>query len=257
MVLAYHEVTPVAESAYSVSCDLMDEHLRLVALTNQASRDLGGTTRSLAVTFDDGEESAFRYGLPLLEKHAVKACFFVNVGFLGQGRSIKGWIQRFMDWPDLKELVQLGHSVQSHGWSHEFLTTCSPKELDNQLIRSKKTLEDRLGTIVDSISVPGGRWNAKVLDGCKRAGYTRVYTSDPWSSERSQNGIKVRGRFMVLRTTTPDALQHLLELGDLGRFRMRLQGQVKSSVRALLGERMYHSLWRRFMRTGAGPEISA
>src|SRR6202043_315180 len=102
-------------------------------------------SRSLVLTFDDREESQFCYGLPLLEKYSVKACFFVNVGFIGQNRIIKGWSQRSMGWPQLRELVRLGHSVQSHGWSHEFLTACSKKELENQLRRSKITLEDGLG----------------------------------------------------------------------------------------------------------------
>jgi peptidoglycan/xylan/chitin deacetylase (PgdA/CDA1 family) len=157
MILSYHEVMSLTVSAYAISCERMSEHLVVIACGAQV-----GTAGSLRVTFDDGVDSQFQNGLPLLQKYGVKACFFVNVGFIGECRTIKGWKQQFMSWSELQELIRLGHSVQSHGWSHEFLTSCSEHELDNQLQRSRLTLEQRLGTTVDSISVPGGRWNRKV-----------------------------------------------------------------------------------------------
>jgi peptidoglycan/xylan/chitin deacetylase (PgdA/CDA1 family) len=243
MILAYHEVTPTATNIYSVSCRQLEEHLGLITSTEQMT-----PSRALMVTFDDGVESQFQYGLPLLEAHNAKACFFVNAGLVGQNRTIKGWTQRFMGWPELRELVSLGHSVQSHGWSHEFLTACSAKELENQLQRSRLTLEERLGIAVDSISAPGGRWNRNVLVACRRAGYANVFISDPWISAKKSEGVILRGRFMVLRTSTANSINAMLKGGRCQLASLYLRGRIKSTIRLVLGERAYHSLWRHFMR---------
>jgi peptidoglycan/xylan/chitin deacetylase (PgdA/CDA1 family) len=241
MILAYHEIAPEVNNAYSITCADMNEHLRFIAQCGDAG--------ILGLTFDDGEESQYRYSLPLLEKHRLKGRFFVNVGFVGQSKTIKGWTQHFMNWSQLKDLVRLGHSVQSHGWSHEFLTACSPRELKQQLLRSKQTLEDRLGTSVESISAPGGRWNSRVLQGCREAGYKILFTSDPWASSKVRDGITVRGRYIVLSNTTVAALQKLVKVGGVQLLSLQLHGQLKASARALLGEKTYHRLWRRFMRS--------
>src|SRR5690606_18224742 len=41
----------------------------------------------LALTFDDGYRDNFVYGLPILEKHGVRACFFVTAGYIDRDRS--------------------------------------------------------------------------------------------------------------------------------------------------------------------------
>src|SRR5260221_14516941 len=101
----------------------------------------------------------------------------------------------------LEQLMSAGHNVQSHAWSHEFLTGCSASQLDYELRNSRKTLEDRLGIGVDSISVPGGRWNATVLEACAAAGYQHVYTSEPMFKPVYEHGVWRHGRLMVRRET--------------------------------------------------------
>lgn len=229
VVLTYHEVEPDESSdLYRVTCRQLEEHL-LVLSAHRAGL-------AAQITFDDGHLSNYQHALPLLEKHGLRAIFFVTAG----------WIEtrpEFMTWTQLKEMVSLGHPVQSHGWSHTFLTQCSSEELAKELERSKRTLEDRLSVAVEAISVPGGRWSPQVLEACARAGYKRVYTSEPWMHPEKRLGVDVRGRLMVHRKLGPDQLRRILSGQSRLWFFLRLRHRIKGTLRNLLGDRLYHRLW--------------
>ena len=231
MVLAYHEVMPESNYAYCVTAEAFAEQLRLLESLRK--------TKSLdaKITFDDGEQSQFHNALPLLAQHGIKATYFVTPGLIGTAA-------KFLGWDDLKALQAAGHSIQSHGWSHKFLTFCSEAELTHELRASKQFLEENLGSAVEEISVPGGRWNRRVLQGCAAAGYRRVYVSDPWV-ETEITGMKVIGRFMVRRTTTIAEFEKIVAK-DPGTLRkLRLRSQLREGVVSMLGDSLYHRLWCR------------
>src|ERR1051325_1308941 len=129
MVLAYHEVMPESNYAYCVTSEAFAEQLRLLdSLKKNKALDA-------KITFDDGEQSQFHNALPLLVQHGFKATYFVTPGLIGTAA-------KFLGWDDLKALQAAGHSVQSHGWSHKFLTFCSEIELAHELCASKQSLEN-------------------------------------------------------------------------------------------------------------------
>jgi peptidoglycan/xylan/chitin deacetylase (PgdA/CDA1 family) len=239
-ILAYHEITPKPSSAYEVSVDQFDQHLDSIARRPVADGD-----GPPLVTFDDGEQSQYERALPILEKHGVKAMFFVNVGLIGGKATSPEWRQEFMSWAALKELLRLNHQVQSHGWSHKYLTSCSDEELKREIEHSRKSLEDRLGAAVECISFPGGRWNTRVLRRCSEAGYKSVFTSDPWISAVERQGVTVRGRFMVRRSTDTKALRAMLSANPVQLFRLQMQGSLKAAARRLFGENVYHAVWKK------------
>lgn len=231
MVLAYHEVMPESNYAYCVTSEAFAEQLRLLeSLKKNKPLDT-------KITFDDGEQSQFHNALPLLTQHGFRATYFVTPGLIGTAA-------KFLGWDDLKALQAAGHSIQSHGWSHKFLTFCSEAELAHELHASKRSLEENLGSAVEEISVPGGRWNRRVLQACAAAGYCRVYVSDPWV-ETEIGGVEVIGRFMVRRTTTTAELEKIVAK-DPGTLRkLRLRSQVREGLVGMLGDSLYHKLWCR------------
>ena len=109
---------------------------------------------------------------------------------------------------------------------------------------SSDLLEDNLGSAVEEISVPGGRWNRRVLQACAAAGYRRVYISDPWV-ETEIGGVEVIGRFMVRRTTTVAELEKIVARDPGALRKLRLRSQLKESVVSMLGDSLYHRLWCR------------
>jgi peptidoglycan/xylan/chitin deacetylase (PgdA/CDA1 family) len=232
-ILAYHEVMPDSTYSYCIPCSMFQEHLQLLRTLSQETPSQFGAQ----VTFDDGEQSQYHNAVPLLAEHGIKATYFVTPGLISTAA-------KFLSWSQLKELRNAGHSVQSHGWSHKFLTTCTREELAHELKASKEAVEDKLGCAVDEISVPGGRWDRRVLEACGRAGYKRVYVSEPWINAEIC-GVSVLGRFMVRRTTSMAELGKMVRGDKQALWNLKMRSQVKKHVVKVIGDGLYHRLWCR------------
>jgi peptidoglycan/xylan/chitin deacetylase (PgdA/CDA1 family) len=153
-----------------------------------------------------------------------------------------GVYPEYFTWDDVREVHRLGYAVGAHGWSHKFLTQCSPQELDKELVSSKKTLEDQLGAPVTTISFPGGRYNKAVLQACADAGYTSLYTSDAWASNTAAT-VKVYGRMTTTRNMRGEDLVRVLQCGGKPPLATRLTVSAKSTAKKLLGDNLYYRLW--------------
>jgi len=227
--LIFHELGVEARPyAYYVPVRRFEEYLREV-------QGLGSRTAEPCFTFDDGHDSNRTHALPLLAGAGIKAKFFL----------VAGWVEsrlHFMNWADVKELVAQGHEVGSHGWSHALLTQCTGAKLRDELVRSKQTIEERIGQRIDAISMPGGRWNRRVFESAREAGYARVYTSDPFLSGNERQ-LAWCGRINVTRDISPDYLGRILR-GELSVVtRMRAKHAAKAGLRRVLGETAYQRLW--------------
>lgn len=229
-ILAYHEVMPESSYSYCVPLRQFKDQLGILGHGPEAG------PRAL-VTFDDGELSQMEIAAPLLLDFGIKATYFITPGLIGTAR-------KFLGWEQLRQLLAAGHSVQSHGWSHKFLTGCDDHDLKHELRMSRQTLEDRLGDKVEDISIPGGRWDARVLRACADAGYRRVYVSEPWIATE-MFGVKVLGRFMVRNTTSLPQFERIVR-GDKAMLRkMKMRFQIRRGIVSLVGDDRYHRLWRR------------
>lgn len=232
MVLTYHEIVPDSSRyAYAVARADFRSHVEfLAAWRNRNAAD------APVITLDDGHVTHFECGLPILEENRFRGIFFVTVGWIGNRPG-------YMTWAQAREIAACGHEVQSHGWSHSFLTNCTASELQTELTHSKDTLEQNLGIPVCAISMPGGRWNQRVVEACAAAGYRRIYTSDVWRQRRLRGAVVEIGRFMVSNRTGVPQLRRLLDDGSTLR-RLQVEHTLKRLLRAVAGDRMYQHAWR-------------
>lgn len=237
-VLTYHEVlSGNVHSRYSVGCDQFDAHLGLI----HQQHILSG--REPSVTFDDGHLSNYQNALPLLQAKGIKATFFVTAGLIGNRPDS-------MNWSQIQELVQSGHSVQAHGWSHRFLSGCSETELTHELSHARKLLEDKLGCEITELSLPGGRFDRRTLLFATSAGYRSVYCSQPWRNCWISASCQLLGRVMVRRGMSSSRLMALVEQTFTARSIAYAEHCVRNGARTLVGEARYHALWSTLARRG-------
>jgi len=231
MILTYHEINSTSSPyVYSATVPELREHVQLI-------RSFSNFARSTRISFDDGHLSQFTQALPVLEKEHHRGMFFITAGWIGSRAG-------YMSWSQLRELAALGHEVQAHGLTHALLTQCTPEQLATELRNSRQCLQDRLGLPVNAISMPGGRWNARVLEACAQEGYRTVYTSHPYMKTKFAGGVTVIGRAMVRRSTTAPKLLALLHSEKEIWSRERIQFHLKHGLRSTLGDGLYHRLWR-------------
>jgi peptidoglycan/xylan/chitin deacetylase (PgdA/CDA1 family) len=186
------------------------------------------------ITFDDGHISNFEYAAPILQARNLTAQFFITVGWTGKRPG-------YMGWQELRSLHQSGQSIGAHGWTHTLLTHCTDKDLQTELNDARLTLEDKLGTSITTMSLPGGRYNRRVLAACEQAGYTQIYTSVP-KAESLPLGTTI-GRLNIRGDMQPSWITNLFQpdsrtLTSLGR-----QYQIKAAAKTFLGDRLYEKVW--------------
>jgi len=195
MILTYHEVLPDPVYHYGVSLEQFREHL------------LFAEANAVPVTLDDGEITQYKHAFPALQERGLRATVFALPGLVNREK-------KYMTWAQLREMSSCGHNVQSHGWAHRFLTQCNSEDLRQELRDSRLEIESQLGHPVTEISIPYGRYNRHVLEQCASAGYTRIYTSDPWDGGHS-SGIQVYGRTMVARSMDSKELHSILHASGI------------------------------------------
>jgi peptidoglycan/xylan/chitin deacetylase (PgdA/CDA1 family) len=231
LYLLYHELRPASSDySYVVETTTFEQHLNLF----RQVRETEGCSLWPEITFDDGHISNFEYAMPILQSRGFIARFFITVGWTGQKHG-------YMGWQELRELHGLGQMIGAHGWSHTLLTHCSKDELGDELSRSRLTLEDKLGIPISTMSLPGGRYNRRILAACEEAGYTQVYTSAP-RAEQMALGSTV-GRLNIRGDMKLEWIASVLhpESGVLSR--LGQQYQIKAAAQRLLGDSLYEQLW--------------
>ena len=231
LYLLYHELRPGGSPySYVMGTEMFEEQVDLfVRLRERAESRL-----SPEITFDDGHISNLEFAAPLLQSRGLTARFFITVGWTGEKVG-------YMGWSELRALQEMGQAIGAHGWSHTLLTHCSAKDLQTELNGARLTLEDKLGTPITSMSLPGGRYNRRVLSACEAAGYTEIYTSIP-RSEPIPLGPLV-GRLNIMGNIQLEWLAGLFEPGSATLSKLGRQYRMKAAAKTLLGDRLYENLW--------------
>jgi peptidoglycan/xylan/chitin deacetylase (PgdA/CDA1 family) len=231
LYLLYHELRPTPSPySYLIEPAVFEKHIDLFVRVRKAE----SSSLWPEVTFDDGHSSNFEYALPILQSRNLQARFFITVGWTGLRSG-------YMGWTELRQLQEAGHSIGAHGWTHTLLTHCTKKDLQTELGSARLALEDKLGTSITTMSLPGGRYNRRVLSACEEAGYMQVYTTIP-RAESLPLGATV-GRLNIRRGMQLDWISNLFQpdtrvLAGLGR-----QYRMKATAKMLLGDSLYERLW--------------
>ena len=112
-----------------------------------------GKRAALSLTFDDARLSQVDVGLPLLDKHGVKATFYVNPD--GVGERLDGW----------KKAVKNGHEIGNHTMTHpctgnyafsrgNALEDMTLKDIEREIVEADRFLGEFLGVKPQSFAYP-------------------------------------------------------------------------------------------------------
>ncbi len=123
----------------------------------------------ICLTFDDGFKSDIDIVFPKLKHYAIHATFFI----------VKDYIDKdgYMSKKDIIELSNGGMQIGSHSISHPNFLKINDSEIINELISSKKYLEDLTSKEISTFSFPFGFENQSLIDSVFEAGYKYCCTS--------------------------------------------------------------------------------
>lgn len=143
----------------------------------------------IILTFDDGYDDNFTYARRILERFQIKASFFILPEYLGKHNTWNKksrYRAKHLTWDQTNELIKDGHEINSHGLSHDDLTTLVTNKIEDELGRSKEQIRTNLGINPEAFSYPYGRVDDRVISIVKqyyRLGFSTVKSNQSdWSS---------------------------------------------------------------------------
>jgi len=134
---------------------------------------------SITTSWDDGNALDLRLA-DLLNTYGVKGTFYIPRK--GRDRSLSD--------EEVKQISNTGFEIGAHTLTHRELTTLSLSEAREEIRGSKAYLEDLLGREVTMFCFPRGKYDGRIIELVKEAGFTGARTveaftflvpSDPFS----------------------------------------------------------------------------
>jgi peptidoglycan/xylan/chitin deacetylase (PgdA/CDA1 family) len=223
-ILVYHRFGPTVVDRMTVRTSVLQQHVEhleqhgytvvplraLVAY--RRGEGAAPPSRSVVITVDDDHRSVHTEMLPLLRRHRLPITLFVYPSAVSRAAYA-------MTWEQLRELAATGLvEIQSHTYWHpnfarekKRLSRRDYERLvEDQLRKSRSTLEHHLGTRVDMLSWPFGIYDDELTGRAARAGYIAAVTLDRRHATMGDS-IMALPRYLVTDEDTGPRFQALLE----------------------------------------------
>lgn len=130
--------------------------------------------KPIILTFDDGLEGMHEIAFPVLKEFNMKAVVFVMGDRTLQKASwykSTGRACSLITDEQILELRSAGFEIGSHGMTHTPLPGLGTQHLKEEILRSKRNIEDLLGEAIFTFSYPYGLLDEQVQRAAKEAGF--------------------------------------------------------------------------------------
>ena len=182
----------------------------------------------VAITFDDGPETDWLAAAPILRQAGFNATFYITSGWLGQPGHLSP--------EQLKDLSGQGFEIGCHSMTHAYLSDLDDPGLRRETADAKARLEQIIGKAVVHFSCPGGRYNDRVANAARTAGYHTVATSRIHANY-PHTDVFALGRVAILRGLPIATFSNICDGESLPGLRAR--GHVRDAAKRLLGSALY------------------
>ena len=245
VLLMYHElempVRPLARSGpgylrYIVRSSDFQRQMEMLKAAGWRGVSTGEAFRSfeektVAITFDDGCETDLLVAAPLLKQLGFGATFYATTSWLGRPSHLSP--------SQLRELAALGFEIGCHSMNHIYFTDLNDADLRREIVDAKLQLEQIAGCKVEHLSCPGGRFDDRVANVARSAGYLTVATSQIRANRSSSGGFGL-GRVPIMRDTSVVEFQNIYQAHGLWRLKMGVR--FRAAAMKVLGNSTYDRL---------------
>ncbi|MHB9154365.1 MAG: polysaccharide deacetylase family protein [Endomicrobiales bacterium] len=244
-VLMYHNLGrgvryALRPEAFADQMRYLHENGFKTILPGELGKEAKGGGRSVMVTFDDGYLTDYTLALPLMARYGFKGVSFITTGFMGR--------PGYLDWSQVRALKKAGFSIQSHTHTHPLLSLLREEEIRRELRLSRRCIEERLGTEVTSLALPGGRYEGRVAPIARGENYRFVFGSRPGIDRFDGALPEVLSRMIVTGDTSLSLFARLVALDPSAYRAAALTYVVKRAVQRCIGTQRYYRFWRRFLK---------
>ncbi len=171
-ILMYHSISD-DNSNISISLENFEKQIKFLKQLNFETIEFDEIDKakknSLIITFDDGYKDNVTNALPILKKYNYKATCFVVSDLIGKSnvwdKNYKNYIYKeLLSRNDILEWKKSGMKIGSHTKNHINITKIKNENINDEIITSKKVIEELIGCEINSFSYPYGKVNKITAD---------------------------------------------------------------------------------------------
>ncbi len=176
-ILMYHRVGSfaargdlniVSQKSFARQMKFLHKHgyhvISLDDLVDGIYKGVSFNRKTVVITFDDGYEDNYNQAFPILKRYDLPATIFLVSDWVGS--------PDFMTWEQVREMQRSDIEFGSHSRKHAYLPDVNDQaQLEDEIINSKKILEENLGQPVRYFSYPSGGYTEEVKEIVKKAKY--------------------------------------------------------------------------------------
>lgn len=127
--------------------------------------------KTVVITFDDGYKDNYKNAFPVLKKYHFPATIFLISDMVGVSPNL-------LTWDQIKEMDHYGITFGSHTRNHVYLPEETEEELKDEIVGSKRVLEEHLGKPVHYFSYPSGGFSEPIKFLTAMAGYQAAVSTN-------------------------------------------------------------------------------
>lgn len=153
--------------------------------------------KQIILTFDDGYTDNYNYAFPLLKKYGFKCVIYLlsHLNYNKWDVEVKENPEHkfdLMDMSMIKEMEEYGIEFGGHTKTHPKLATLPIEIAQEEILTSKKVLEEKLGHALISFAYPYGNLNEDVKKTVKNSGYNFAVATDSGDISFSEDLFQIR-----------------------------------------------------------------
>lgn len=153
--------------------------------------------KQIILTFDDGYTDNYNYAFPLLKKYGFKCVIYLlsHLNYNKWDVEVKENPEHkfdLMDMSMIKEMEEYGIEFGGHTKTHPKLATLPIEIAQEEILTSKKVLEEKLGHALISFAYPYGNLNEDVKKIVKNSGYNFAVATDSGDISFSEDLFQIR-----------------------------------------------------------------
>lgn len=168
-ILMYHRIVPIAEAGnslpglvvppqtFAAQLDALAEAgwhtITMATLANDLQAHVNPLAQSFVITIDDGWDDGYSYALPILEKHAFVATYFVIAGYIDN--------PGFLSSAHLRALVAAGDEIGDHTMDHLSLSRQPAAKITYEIDAAAARIAQVTGYWPESLAYPYGGFDSQ------------------------------------------------------------------------------------------------
>jgi peptidoglycan/xylan/chitin deacetylase (PgdA/CDA1 family) len=172
LVLCYHSVRPDVTDPFSISPETFERHCEMIRADGftvvplSALEDMlkeGIPPRTLAITLDDGRLDNYTFAFPILQRFGYPATIFSITDVIGKEIETSSGNVPALNAEQMREMQSSGLvDFEPHTARHVSLTTVPLAEAREQVVRSRKALEEIFAKPCPYFAYPHGKVSPEV-----------------------------------------------------------------------------------------------